>query len=72
MESRGDGSSHMDERPSQKKVVTGIYIKYLKLRAELYGAHLNGQIYCSQRVSLNPIEGSHVDLVLLQFPKVKP
>ena len=72
MESTGDDSSHIDERPSQKNVVTGIYIRYLKLRAEPSGAHLKGQIHCSQRVSSNPIKGFHIDLVLLMFPKVKP
>ena len=72
MESTRDGSIHMDERPSQKKVVTGIYIQYLELCAKLYGAHLKGQIHCPQRVSLNPIKSFHIDLVLLQFPKVKP
>ena len=72
MVSRGDGSSLMEERPSQEKVVTSIDIQYLKLRAELCGSHLNGEIHCSVRVSLNPIKFSHVDLVLLQFPKVIP
>ena len=72
MESRGDGSSHVDKRPSQKKVVASVYVQYLELHTELCGAHLKGQINCPQCVSLNPIKSSHVDLVLLMFPKVKP
>ena len=72
MQSRRDSSSHMDERPPQKKFIAGIDIRYLKLCIEFCWTHLDDQIHCSQCISLNPIKGSYVDLVLFQLLEVKP
>ena len=62
----------MDERPSVKKIVSILYVPDLKLVVELCKTHLNEQVHRSQCVSLHPIKGSHVDLVLFQIPQIKP
>ena len=72
MESGEDGSSHVNEWPSQKKVIAGVDIQHLELRVEFCGAHLDGQVHCSQRISLYTIECSDIDLVLLKLSEVKP
>ena len=72
MQSRRDSSSHMDERPPQKKFIAGVDIRYLKLCIEFCWTHLDDQINRSKRISLYSVEVSHVDLILLMFSQVKP
>ena len=72
MQSRRHNSSHMYERPSQQKVIDGVNVQDLKLCIEFWRIHLDDQIHCPQRISLNFVEVSFIDLVLFQLPKVKP
>lgn len=72
VKSRRHSSSHLDERPSIKKVIAGVNVQYMKLYTELRQTHLDDQIHRSQHISLYSVECSYIDLVLFQLPQVKP
>lgn len=64
-------SSQTVEWPSQKQVVSSVYVHDPKFCIELCKDHWNDRFHYSKCVSLHLIKGSHVDLVLFKLPPNK-